>query len=94
MERAIDRDEDDLVLCLLMSESKKECKNTKVWFAEEVKQPLEAGMMCTIDGDTFSLFTKNTWIGDSGASSMTILAYMTSPTSMSQTKVAPMLCLL
>ena len=25
-------------------------------------------MMCTIDGDTFFLFTKNTWFGYSGAS--------------------------
>ena len=33
-----------------------------------VKQPSEAGMMCTIGGDTFFLFTKNTWIWDSGAS--------------------------
>ena len=30
--------------------------------------PLEAGMLCTIDEETFHLFTKNTWIGDSGAS--------------------------
>ena len=28
----------------------------------------EAGMMCTIDGDRFYSFTKNTWIRDSGAS--------------------------
>ena len=35
---------------------------------EDVKQPANAGMMCTIDGDTFFLFTKNTWIGDSGVS--------------------------
>ena len=34
---------------------------------EDVKQPSEAGMMCTIDGDTFYLSTKNTWIRDSGA---------------------------
>ena len=33
---------------------------------ENVKQPSNAGM-CVIDSDTFS-FTKNTWIGDSGAS--------------------------
>ena len=32
---------------------------------EDVKQTSE---MCTIDGDTLYLFTKNTWIGDSGAS--------------------------
>ena len=59
-ERAIDGEEDDLVLCLLTSESTKECKNKKVLFAGDVKQPSEAGMMCTIDGDTFFLFTKNT----------------------------------
>ena len=35
---------------------------------EDVKQPSEAGMMCTIDGDTFYSFTRNTWIRDSGAS--------------------------
>ena len=35
---------------------------------EDVKQPFEAGRMCTIDGNTFSLFTKNTLIGDLGAS--------------------------
>ena len=51
-----------------MSESKKECKKKKVWFMEDVKQPSEAGLICTIDGDTFFSFMKNTWIGDSGAS--------------------------
>ena len=45
---------------------KKEKK--KVRFTEDVKQPSEAGMMCTIAGDTFFSFTKNTWIGNSGAS--------------------------
>ena len=42
-----------MVLDLLKNESIKQCKNKKVWFAEDVKQPLEAGLMCTIDGDTF-----------------------------------------
>ena len=56
------------MLFLLMSESKKECKNKKVRFVEDVKQPSKAGMMCTIDGDTFFSFTKNTWIRDLGAS--------------------------
>ena len=65
-EEANDSNEDDVVLCLLTTKSKNECKKKKVWFVD-VKQPLEAGMMCTIDGDTF-LFMKNTWIGDSGAS--------------------------
>ena len=41
-----------LVSCLLMTENKKENIKKKVWFAD-VKQPAEAGMMCTIDGDTF-----------------------------------------
>ena len=52
-ERAIDGDEDDSVLCLLKSESKKETKKNKVWFVEDDKQPSEAGMLCTINGDTF-----------------------------------------
>ena len=40
----------------------------KVRFTEDVKQLLETGMMCTIDGDTFFSFIKNTWLGDSDAS--------------------------
>ena len=35
-EKAIDGDEDDLVLCSLMSESKKEIKKKKVRFMEDV----------------------------------------------------------
>ena len=31
---------------------------------ENVKMPTGAGMWCTMDGETFQLFTKNTWIGD------------------------------
>ena len=46
---------------------KKENVKKKVWFMESVKLPMEAGILCTIDGDTFYLFTKNTWIGDSRA---------------------------
>ena len=34
---------------------------------EDVKQPSEAGMMCTINRDTLFSFTKNTWIRDYGA---------------------------
>ena len=41
--------------------------NKKVQFVENVKMSTEAGKLCTIDGDTFYLFTKSTWIGDSGA---------------------------
>ena len=67
-ERAIDGDENDLVFCLLLSESKTKSKKKKVQFMEDVKQPSEAGMICTIDGETLVLFTKNTRIGDSGAS--------------------------
>ena len=39
--------------------------NKKVQFEDSVKRPSEAGMMCIIDGHSF---TKNTWIGDSGVS--------------------------
>ena len=67
-EKAFDRDKDGLVLCLLMTENKKENVNKKAWFAEDVELPSEAGMICTIDGDTFFSFTKNAWIGDYGAS--------------------------
>ena len=66
-EKAIDGDKDNLVLCLLTTENKKESVKKKGWCAEDVKQPFEAGMMSTIDGDTFCLFTKNTSIGDFGA---------------------------
>ena len=33
----------------------------------DVKQPSEACMMCTISGDTFFSFTKSMWIGDSSS---------------------------
>ena len=49
-------------------ESKKGRIKKKVWFVKDVKQFSQAGMMCTIDGDTFYSFTKHTWIGDLGAS--------------------------
>ena len=66
---AIDGKEDKFVLCLLMSESKtKENEKKKVWFAEDVKQLSEAGMICTINGNTFFSFTKNTQNRDSGTS--------------------------
>ena len=51
-EKAIDG---DLLLCLLTSESKKEIKPKKVRFAQDVKLPVEAGMMCNIGGETFFL---------------------------------------
>ena len=43
-------------------------RKRKLGFADDVKQLFEAGMMCTIDCDTFYSFTRNTWIRDSGAS--------------------------
>ena len=30
--------------------------------------PMKAGMLCTINGETFYSFTKNIWVGDSGTS--------------------------
>ena len=95
--RAIDRDEDEVVLCLLTKENKKENAKKKVWFMEDVKQPSKAGMMCTIDGDTF--FCSQRILGSEtevhhAISPMTILASMMSPTSTIPSKVAPVLCLL
>ena len=65
--KAADRDVDDLVFCLLTMKKKENVKE-KVRLVEDVKQPSDAGMNVYIDGDTFFLFRKNTWIGDSGAS--------------------------
>ena len=96
-EKAVDKDEDNLVLCLLMSESKKESKKKKVWFVEDVTQPLEVGMMCTIDGDTFFHSQRIPGLETQvyhATSPMTTLAYMMLPTSTSPSKVAPVLCLL
>ena len=57
------------MLCFLMSECKtKKNEKKKVRFVEDIKQPSKAGMMCTIDGNKFFSFTKNTWIRDFGAS--------------------------
>ena len=69
-EKAIDGDGDELLLCSLMRDSKKEnnTEKKKVWFVDNIKQPSEAGMMCTFDGNTFHSFTKNTWIVDSNVS--------------------------
>ena len=57
-----------MMLCSLMMDSKKENAKKKVWFVDDVKQPSKAGMMCSINGNMLYSFTKNTWIGDSGAS--------------------------
>ena len=96
-EKAIDGNEDDLVLCSLMSESKKESKKKKLWFTEDVKQPLEAVMLCTINNDTFFCSQRipglETQEYNAIQSTMT-LASMTSPTSMCPSKIALVLCLL
>ena len=50
------------MLCSLTSECKtKKIEKKKVQLVEDVKQPSE-------NGNTFFLFTKNTWIRNSGAS--------------------------
>ena len=41
-------------------DNKKENVKNKVWFAEDVKKSMVASIMCTIEGDTSVLFTKNT----------------------------------
>ena len=51
-----------------MKKKKEKEEKEKVWFADNVKMPTEAGMLYTIDRKTFHLFTKNKWIEDSGAS--------------------------
>ena len=43
-------------------------KRKKICFAKNVKMPMEASMVCNIDGETFYFFTKNTLIGNSGTS--------------------------
>ena len=35
---------------------------------ENVKKTTKAGVLCTIDGETFNLFTNNTWICNLGVS--------------------------
>ena len=73
-------------LCSLTTENKKENAKKKVWFVEDVKQPSEVGMMCTIGGDALYSFMRNTWIGDSSASCHITndnTTCMMSPTSMS-----------
>ena len=62
LEKAIDGDEGNLLLCSLTMKNKKDSR-----FVEDVKQSSEAGMICTINRDTFISFTNNSWIGDSGA---------------------------
>ena len=41
-EKAIDGDEDDMVLCLLTKENEKENAKKKAWFTEDIKQLSEA----------------------------------------------------
>ena len=41
-----------------MLENKKEKVKKKVSFMENVKMPTEAGMLCTIDRETFHMFSK------------------------------------
>ena len=66
-EKAVDGDDDELVFSLFTSKNKKK-KKKKVWFVEDVKMPVEVEILFNINGDTLYSFTKNTWIGNSGAS--------------------------
>ena len=96
-ERVIDGDENDIVLCSLTKENKKDNTKKKVLFMEDVKQPSEADMMCTIDGDSFFCSQRIPGLETQvhhAISPMTILAYMTSLTLTSPSKVAPVLYLL
>ena len=44
----------------MTSKNEKKKFKMKVWFMDNIKLPMEAGMLCTIDGETFHLLTKNT----------------------------------
>ena len=67
LEEVVDVDDDESVLCSLKIENKNEKVKKKIRFLENVKLPMEAGMLYTINDDTFYLFTKNTWIRESRA---------------------------
>ena len=75
-----------MVLCSLMKENKKENAKQKVWSMDDVKQPSEAGMMCTIDCDTFFCSQRIPGLETQvhcAISPMMIQAYMTSSISKS-----------
>ena len=67
----------------------------KIWFTENVKKPMDAGMLCTIDGDTFHSHTKNRLIGNCGTSChVSVLPiFLKSPISMNQYREAQEVCL-
>ena len=69
----------------------------KEWLVENVKKHTEAGLLCTVDRETFHMFTKNTWIGDLDASCHIAnddMAFMMSLRSMSWYKEVWAICLL
>ena len=64
---------------------------------DNIKKPMEAGMLCTINDETFHLFIKNTWIGSLGDLCYMITmkqAFMTSSKSMSWYNKVQAICLL
>ena len=72
-------------------ELKKENVKKKVWFVKDVKQTMEASMMCAIDGETFFCSQRihgSEILVHHVTSQMIIQVYLTSLTSMSQFKEA------
>ena len=64
-EKAVDENNDDnFALCSLMLGYEKENVKKKVQFMENIKMPIEACVLCTIDGEIFHMLA----IRDSGAS--------------------------
>ena len=61
---------DNLTLCTIIIKpiGKENETKQKVSLQVMFKVPIEAGMMCIIDGEMLFLLMKNTWIGDLGAS--------------------------
>ena len=76
--KASDEDKNNLVLCTTTEESKPAQEKTKRYIlpltsktptphASLLLPTWEMGKMCYINGDSFYIFTKITWLGDIGA---------------------------
>ena len=53
MKKAIDGEDDELVLCSLRMDNKNKNKKKNCWFTKDVKMPMEADMMFIINGKHF-----------------------------------------
>lgn len=67
-QRAIEDDDNSYEPDYCLSANTKSTTTKKVTFDDHVQYIKEKALVCTINGRTYPSFTKNTWIGDSGAS--------------------------